>query len=127
MAAKKKTTRQRVPRTRAGETWTEAKFWGWIRSALRRASTRWPPIYQAKNAARRKFTGKKKSQKWEYQCSHCKRWRKGTEVQVDHIEPCGSLKSWEDIGPFCRRLFVEADGLRVLCKPCHHIVTHGKK
>lgn len=41
------------------------------------------------------------------------------EIHVDHVIPCGSLKSLDDVRGFVERLFVEADGLRVLCEQCH--------
>lgn len=110
----------RVPRTRAGEEWTEARFFSFIRSGLRQMSRRWPPIVrQAIHKARRPYKGPNKRQKWEVQCAACEAWYKAAEVQVDHIIPCGSLKSFSDLPGFAERLFCEADGLRVLCKPCH--------
>lgn len=115
----------RVPRTRAGGEWTEAGFWGFLRSGFRQISRRWPPLArQALNAVRRKYSGPNKRQKWEYQCSACQQWFMGKEVQVDHIEPCGSLKAVEDIGPFVERLFAEPDKLRVLCEACHQQRTN---
>ena len=119
MARKPKTNR--VPRTRAGGEWTEAAYWGFIRSALRSASRRYPPIVRlALHAVRRPYKGENKRQKWEYQCENCGKWFKGTKVQVDHVVPCGSLKSVDDVGPFVARLFCEPNGLIVLCKDkCH--------
>lgn len=99
--------------------WTKARFFGFIRSALRRASVKWAPIQQAKKDVRRPYVGPNVRQKFEYQCSGCRKWFKGTETQVDHIEPCGTLKDFSDIEAFVRRLFCEVDGLRVLCLTCH--------
>ena len=100
-------------------TWTEAQFFAFIRSALRSACVRWPPRSETLKAARRRYNGPNKRQKWEYQCAICMGWHKGTNVQVDHITPCGELQSFYDLGGFAARLFCEVDGLRVLCKPCH--------
>jgi len=111
--------RTRVPRTRASGEWTEARFWGFLRSNIRLASRKWPPMYTCKAAARRPSQLADKRIKWQYQCAACGEWFQGKETQVDHIVPCGTLKSFEDIGPFVRRLFCEADGLQVVCKPCH--------
>ncbi len=47
--------------------------------------------------------------------------------EVDHLVECGSLRSFEDLSGFTERLFCGAEGLRVLCKPCHHEKTHAKK
>lgn len=109
---------QRVPRTRANNTMTEAQYWGKLRSALRNAYKWWAPIKEAKLRARR--PSKRKRLKWEYQCAQCKKWFPDKEVQVDHIVPCGSLRSLEDIAPFFEKLTCEVDGFQVLCKDkCH--------
>lgn len=63
MARKPKTNR--IERTRAGNEWSECGFWGFVRSGLRQMSRRWPPLArQAINAARRKYDGENKRQKW---------------------------------------------------------------
>lgn len=116
----------RVPRTRAGSEWTEAAFWGFIRSGLRQTSKRWPPRRQALIDARVPYIGGNKRRKWGYICAACNGEFKGTEVQVDHIVPCGTLKSWKELAIFAERLFCETDGLRVLCKSCHGSVTNGE-
>ena len=123
MARKPKTNR--VERTRAGGEWTEASFWGFIRSGLRQMSRRWPPLARlAINAVRRKSQSSNKRLKWEYQCSFCGHWFQRTEVEVDHIAPCGTLKSWQDLSVFAERLFCEPEGLRVVCGECHQRRTN---
>lgn len=118
MARKPKTNR--IPRTRAGGEWTEAAFWGWLRSGLRKMSRRWPPIArQVMNKGRRPYIGPNKKQKFVYQCELCLGWFKHDDVQIDHIVPCGQLKSWEDFSVFAQRLFDEGPGLRRLCTKCH--------
>jgi 5-methylcytosine-specific restriction endonuclease McrA len=119
MAVKK--TRQRVPRTRAGETWTESRYWQFIRSALRQAFNRYPAKFQARKQAERRVKGKR--HKYEYQCAACGKWFKAKEIQVDHIEPAGSLKEYGDLAGFVERLFCEADGMQVMCKECHNTKT----
>lgn len=108
-----------VKKTRCGETWTESRYWSFIRSALRRAWTRYPVRYQVLQDARRPYSGSDKRTKWEYQCNICKKWFKTKDVEVDHIEPAGTLLKYSDLGGFCKRLFCEQDNLQVLCKPCH--------
>lgn len=116
---------KRVPRTKGGETLTEAQFWGGIRSALRQKSRFWwKPIQATKNAARRAYRGSNKRQKWEYQCAECKDWFQGKEVQVDHLVEAGSLKCGADLEGFVERLFCEQEGLQVLCKGCHQPKTN---
>jgi hypothetical protein len=115
MAVKK----PRVPRTRNAGTMTEAAFWSMIRSALRQKSRWWKPIAECKKLARRISKSKNKRQKWEYQCKKCKKWYKSDQVNVDHIEQAGSLRSYEDLPRFVETLFCEQDNLQVLCKSCH--------
>ena len=105
------------PKPRAGGTWTEARYWQFVRSGLRQLSRRWPPRAAALKASRRKYVGPNKRQKWEHQCAECGGWFMAKHVQVDHIEPCGNLR--DDVAGFVARLFCEADGLRVLCHSCH--------
>lgn len=126
MSRKPKTNR--VPKTRAGGEWTEAAFWGFLRSALRQASRRFPPITRhAMEQNRRESQGENKRQKWEYYCSNCSCWFPAKEVIVEHIQPCGSLKSWEDFKEFGERLFVDADQLTVHCKDCAKEKTKREK
>ena len=116
--------KQRVQRTRAGNTWTEARYWQFIRSALRQAYSRYPAKFQAKKAVERTVAGKR--HKYEYQCAKCDVWFQGKEIQVDHIEPAGSLSSYEDIAGFSKRLFCESDGMQVMFKPCHQLNTNAE-
>lgn len=104
---------------------TESGYWAFIRSGLRSKSTRWPPRFHILNKNRRRATGKR--YRYEHQCEMCQEWFKQADVEVDHIVPVGSLKSYEDLPGFVERLFCEEDGFRVLCKPCHLKVTHGEK
>ena len=117
--------KQRVQRTRAGNTWTEARYWQFIRSALRQAYSRYPAKFQAKKAVERTVAGKR--HKYEYQCAKCDVWFQGKEIQVDHIEPAGSLSSYDYIAGFSKRLFCEADGMQVMCKPCHQLKTNAER
>lgn len=112
---------------RAGGTWTSAKYFGFIRSALRRAWMKFPTRYQALNDAKRPYGGKDKRTKWEYQCNHCSKWFKTKEVQVDHIVPAGTLKSYEHLPAFVEKLFCEKANLQILCKPCHEIKTKEER
>lgn len=120
---------QRVPRTRAGGRWTESRFFGFIRSALRSAAMRYPPKFDALAAAKRtKPQGKAGKHRFEYQCAYCLDWFEMKDVAVDHIVPAGSLKSFNDIASFAERLYCEPDGLQVLCKsPCHQDKTNAER
>lgn len=99
--------------------WSDSRYWSFIRSALRRAWSKYPVRYQVLNKSRRVYEGTDKRTKWQYQCKDCTGWFKQKDVEVDHINSAGSLKTFEDLAGFCERLFCEEDNLRVLCKPCH--------
>jgi len=115
--------------TRAGNRWTEAGFNGFLVNTLRRATYRWPPktdVLQAANVAR-----------GLYRCAMCgkdvpvtvpvekkvkgkKKIVRKRNIVVDHIIPVVDVDkgfvSWDD---FIKRMFVEPDGLQVLCVDCH--------
>lgn len=114
-----------VSKHRNNGTWSEAKYWGSVRSILRRGFRYWGPISECKKEARRVYIGEGKRQKWEYQCNHCSEWFPDKECQVDHIEPVGSLKSGEDLKGFLERLTPES-GFQLLCKGCHKIKTNAE-
>ena len=119
---------QRVPRTHAGKTWTKARYFSFIRSALRRAASNYPVKYQVKDQARRvKPKGKEGRHRFEYHCAHCNEWFPDKEVEVDHIIGAGSLKEYTDLPGFVERLFCEPRGMQILCKPCHQLKTNDER
>ena len=123
-----KTKRATTLKTRNAGSLTESQYWGKIRSALRKAFQYWKPMQIALDQASRKYEGPNKLQKKEYQCAHCSGWFKRTEVQIDHIIECGSLRSFEDIEGFLRRLTPEDPAaFDILCKPCHLAKTKEDK
>ena len=125
--AKKPIRKPRVARTRNAGTMTESMFWSMIRSALRQKSRWWKPIAECKKLARRAYKGKNKRQKWEYHCNKCKNWFKSDQVNVDNIEPAGSLNCSNDLPAFVDTLFCEQENLQVLCKTCHDEKTKLEK
>ncbi len=109
---------RRVPRTRCGGTWTESRYFGFIRSALRAAFMKYPVKSHVKaNAKEMTDDGAR------WRCAHCDGLFLSMDTEVDHIVPCGGLKKYEDLPGFVERMFCEADGFQVLCKPCHKIKT----
>ena len=108
-------------------TMTSSMFFGWLRSNLRRMTMRgWKPIAEVKKQARRQYKGSNKLQKWEFLCATCGNYVKAAECEVDHKIEAGSLRSYEDLAGFVQRLFVEKEGLELLCKQCHSLKTKGK-
>jgi len=107
--------------------WTTAKFFGFLRSALRSASNRWPPKYECLNRATRPYKGSDKRRKKERQCAICKKWWPTTQTSADHIVPCGSLQSFDDLVPWVTRCFVGVDGFQCLCDGCHAKKTQEER
>lgn len=59
----------------------------------------------------------------KYECNHCKGEFSQAMINVDHIEPVGTLYSLNDVPRFFDRLFCTYDNLQVLCKDCHDVKT----
>lgn len=116
-------TPKRGVKTRAGGKWTEAKYWSFVRSLLRKGWLRYPVRTHVLNQGRRVVTGQR--HRFEYRCAACLDWFMGKEVEVDHIVPCGNLK--DDPGAFIQRLYCEPKDLQILCKPCHQVKTQQEK
>jgi 5-methylcytosine-specific restriction endonuclease McrA len=127
MAKAKKVTKSKVVKTRNSGTLSESEFWSFIRSALRQKSRWWKPVSDCKQKVKRPYKGPNKRQKFEYQCNYCKNWFPDKEVNVDHIIPAGTLTCANDLPGFVERLFVEVDGLQVLCQGCHNKKTKQEK
>ncbi len=101
-----------------GGRWSDARFRGFVVSALRAATRRWPPKYECLKGAcvgvqRNKKSGRDAK---HYRCAACEECFPQSNVQVDHKEPVGQFVDWNQM---VEKLFCEADNLQVLCKPCH--------
>jgi len=103
--------------------WTQARYFAFLRSALRSAWGRYPPKFEALKRVERPYKGTDKRRKKEWQCAECKEWHMQKQVTVDHIVPAGTLRCHADLPTFVEKLFVSVDDLQVLCKPCHQIKT----
>ena len=128
---KKKTVKNpKVPSTRNANSMTESEYWGKVRSALRKAFAYWKPAQEALKMAE---CGTRKNPKTGrdrkiYRCAACGEADFPEQMQIDHIEPCGSLKSLWDIAPFLDRLTCEdSSKFQVLHKTCHQEVTSQRK
>ena len=118
----------KVARTRNLKTETESEHMGKIRSALRRLSRFWKPANAALDLVHRPYSGPNKRLKHEYKCAVCKQWLQRKLVEINHIIPCGTLRSYDDVPGFLERLFCEdVKGYTVLCKECHKIETAAQR
>jgi len=115
------------PAKKKAAPFDEQKIFVWLRSALRSASRRYPPIYEALAAAKRPYTGDNARQKVCYECAMCGTLESTKGVAVDHRVDCGKLASWDDVQGFVQRLFCTRDGLDVLCHQCHDCKTYMTK
>lgn len=119
---------KKTPPFKNYQEWTTARFWTFIRSALRQAWNKYPVKYQALKQAE---VGKQVNQKTgrlakHYRCNICQQHFPAKEVQVDHIVDVGTLKDYPDLPVFVDRLFCGVEDLQVVCKPCHQSKTNKK-
>ena len=125
MALLKKTKAKKTVRKRKGTIEEQATRdrCNQLRALLRRAWSRDARRYQCLADSRRPYNGPSKQQKWEQQCAVCAKWFKASEVQVDHVTPCGSFLELtpECLGQFAYNMF--ENPLQTICKPCHKIKT----
>ena len=126
---KKSVPRASIARPYNGGQWSTSRFFGFLRSSLRRSSSRWGPVYQAFAEAE---TGKKINKAsgrlaMHYRCACCAGEFPRKNVAADHIIPAGSLTCFEDLPAFAQRLFVEKEGFQVLCDDCHQIKTNQER
>lgn len=117
-----------VSKPRNNGQWTEARYRGFIRSALRKAWTRWNPNHEAKRTAR--------IERGVYMCAGYERdahptpasirvdGKRKNNVFTDHIDPIGTHRTWDET---IARMFVEVDQLQVLCKECHDSKTKDER
>lgn len=125
--SKKKPVIARVPRTRNYGTETDSMHMGKIRAGLRNISRWWKPFQVALRMASEKWNvgGKIRTL---YRCCKCERRLVRQSVEVNHIIPVGSLRSYADLPGFCERLFVEDISLlEVVCKECHAEITKEQR
>jgi hypothetical protein len=111
-------------KTRNSGQWTESRYFSFIKSALRGASTKWGPMHQCLKRARVGYG--------EYRCDQCGTIgppslppkeggkRRIKNIVADHIHPViDPVKGFESWDVLIARLFVEEDGYQALCHKCH--------
>lgn len=111
-----------------GSIWkTQAAYFAWVRGQIRRGLWSRNPIKNYIKRQARKPAPKGSRAKFVITCEFCRKDHAQTKIEVDHIIPAGSLKNWEDIGPFMQRMLNPSGGYRLLCKPCHKTHTYAEK
>ena len=121
--------KKNVERPRNGGKMTESEYFSKIRSGLRRTFMYWYPMMLALKKASRPSQSENRRIKTEYQCEECKQWFKRDDIHIDHKIECGSLKTYDDIVPFIKRLTVEDPNMfQILCKAkCHQKKTNTER
>lgn len=106
--------------------WTLGRFNSFVTSILRSGSRRWGPKYTtlAEACVGVKTNKKTGRQAKHYTCNACRNEFVSADVEVDHIIPIGTEKTWDE---FIDGLFCEKDNLQVLCKECHAKKTKKEK
>jgi hypothetical protein len=112
-------------KTRNNNSWTEARFTSFVKSALRNASQRWPPKYQVLSEAcvGQKINPKSGRLAKFYKCKRCQDDFVAKEVQVNHISPVIPVSGFDSWNGVIERMFCEKEGLEVVCIPCHKNIT----
>lgn len=107
-------------RNRNGGKWTEAEYWGKIRSSLRKLTMQWKPIQDCKKGCKEIYKGDNKRQKFVYKCANCNSLVSDKEIHIDHKVSAGSLRNSDDLKGFVDRLFAENVNMyQCLCKNCN--------
>lgn len=105
--------------------WTTARYNSFVKGGLRSISQRWPPKYRVLSKA---YAGSRTNPESGriakfYGCAVCKGEFTAKNVEVNHIIsviPVEGFDSWDNV---INRLFCEEDGLEVVCKPCHKLIS----
>lgn len=124
----------RAEKTRNSGTMTDAGLKNFIISLLRKSNFSWKP---KKGVAMRCRSDKKLvnlqtgKENMTSKCESCDTLIFEKQLKVDHIDPIAPVEGWGHTTRFLginwneylSRMFVEADGLQGICKPCHDIKT----
>jgi hypothetical protein len=118
-----------------GVPWkTEAAFWSWVRGVLRKGWSKHPvKLEYIKNHRKRITNPKADSRKrfpevWGGECEICHKDFAQSELEVDHKGDAGTFRGLSDVEKYIAHLFlVDFESLRLVCKPCHKIVSHSQK
>lgn len=110
----------------ADGTMTNSAFFSMLRSALRNKSRWFLSVNKARERVKVPYIGSNKKKKWVYKCEGCFKLFDAKSINVHHLQECGTLKSFEDLPEFTKRLFCNSDELICLCENCHNKI-HNKK
>jgi hypothetical protein len=97
-----------------------------ITSSMRKEWMSWPvkfAVIQSQSVRVELSNGRMKTL---IRCNHCRSLFDRKDIQCNHIEPVGALRSTkrQDIEEYRMRMFCSKSNLEALCKECHQ--THTK-
>lgn len=106
--------------------WTKARWNSYVKGVLRKGTVRYPPRYEALNAAKtiKKINVGSGRMAQHYACHNCGNDYPLTNVVVDHIEPVVAVTGFTNWHDVVIRMFCGVEGLQVLCKTCHKIKSN---
>lgn len=113
----------------------EAQFCQWLRSQSRRIWSKHPVKIELLKAnavpvtdAIRAVVKLHKRTKSVYRCAICGCYHPANNVEVDHTDDVVKFNTIEGWHTWVERLLVcSSDNLRILCKPCHKVVSYAQK
>lgn len=107
---------------------TEALYWAWMRSLLRKGWSKSPVKLEFIKQSRKRIVNARGKDVWGGECALCHKDFPAKEMNVDHIEDAGRLASIDDISPFVQRLLMcPISNMQYVCIPCHKIKSHSDK
>jgi len=106
--------------------WTKARYFSFIRSALRSATMKYPAKQNYLESKCRKAPAGSRAKK-VVNCEECNLEMAKSHAHVDHVTPCGSLKDFSDVERFVKTLFCGVGNFEVLCKPCNEIYAFADR
>lgn len=114
---------------------SEAKYWEWLRGAIRKLWSDYPLRKQWKNSQLRPVTKEERvakvfhpSTKNVGMCVFCEEWMAGSKLECDHIiESNGCTSETTAVEFLWHNCGQTGVNFQLACKPCHKIKSHQIK
>lgn len=122
--------KQQQPWEFSGVWKTKAAYFSWLRGQLRRIWNKSPIKHEWRMANRERIENPNPKTKerypyvWGGKCAITGKYFTMNELEVDHIDPAGSLSDWSDLEGYALRLLA-SNNLRFVNKEDHKIVSHA--
>ena len=109
---------------------TEAAFMSYIRSGIRKSIwSRYPVKTEFMKYKRVRGVNPKTGRNcYGGDCYICGKFFAQNDTEVDHLEGNHSMKSIGQVSSYLEALlFIDFDGLGIVCKPCHKIKSYSER